>query len=72
MGLVYTSNLAEGTVNTLINERQKGSKKCYGVVKGLIMYFKLELLSVVNLGIAIGEKLNQKFIKLLPNLPIYL
>ena len=27
MGLVYTSNLAEGTVNTLINERQKGKQK---------------------------------------------
>jgi hypothetical protein len=26
-GLVYTSNLAEGTVNTLINERQKGKQK---------------------------------------------
>lgn len=26
MGLVYTSNLAEGTVNTLINERQKGKQ----------------------------------------------
>jgi len=27
MGLVYTNNLAEGTVNTLINERQKGKQK---------------------------------------------
>ena len=26
-GLVYTSNLAEGTVNNLINERQKGKQK---------------------------------------------
>ena len=26
-GLVYTSNLAESTVNTLINERQKGKQK---------------------------------------------
>lgn len=26
-GLVYTSNYAEATVNTLINERQKGKKK---------------------------------------------
>ena len=26
-GLVFTSNLAESTVNTLINERQKGKQK---------------------------------------------
>ncbi len=26
-GLVYTSNLAESTVNTLINDRQKGKQK---------------------------------------------
>lgn len=27
VGLVYTSNLAESTVNTLINQRQKGKQK---------------------------------------------
>lgn len=54
-GLVFTSNLAESTVNTLINERQKGKQKMLWSENERIMFCKLERLNVANHGTTTGK-----------------
>jgi len=54
-GLVFTSNLAESTVNTLINERQKGKQKMLWGREGLIMFCKLERRNVADHGLKTGK-----------------
>ena len=39
-GLPYTSNLAETTVNTIINDRQKGKKKMLWSRDGAQTFYK--------------------------------
>ena len=41
-GLVFTSNLAESTVESLINRRCKGQQNMRWSREGLILYCKLE------------------------------
>lgn len=56
--LAYTSNYAEATVNTLINERQKGKKKMLWSREGAHNVLKIRASTAAIHGMMIGEKSN--------------